>query len=205
MNLNEYRSTMNTSSIILCLVMLTSVISCNEKKIANGYIINTGYGDIEVEIYPDKAPQTCAAFSRNVANKIYDNSSFYRVIRSENVPTKFANGLIQGGIYETDLQGKLSLPFIPHEPPSVTGIGHEAGTLSMARLAPGTAQSEFFICVGDQHQFDSSRSGNPDGLGYAAFGRVIKGYGVVKKIHQQKMIADAFEISIKINSIKKME
>lgn len=196
---------MKISTILLCLVLLLGFISCSEKKIQNGYIINTGYGDIEVEIYPDKAPQTCAAFSRNVANKIYDNSSFYRIIRSENVPPKYANGLIQGGIYETDLQGKLSLPFIPHEPPSVTGIGHEAGTLSMARLAPGTAQSEFFICVGNQHQFDSSRSGNPDGLGYAAFGRVVKGYAVVKKIHQQKIIADAFETSLRINYIRKVE
>lgn len=193
-------------SLLFFFILLLIFSSCNEHiKNENVYVIETGYGNIYVQIYPEKAPITCAAFSRNVNDKIYDNSTFYRIVKSENVPPKYDNGVIQGGIYESDVVLKKPLPFIPHEPPSVTGLTHEAGTISMARLAPGTAQSEFFICVGNQQQFDSSRSGNPDGLGYAAFGSVIKGYAVVKKIHQQKNIADAFKNSITIISIKKYQ
>lgn len=181
------------------------IASCSEQlKGNNVYVMDTDYGNIYIEIYPDKAPKTCAAFMKNVADSIFDNSSFYRIVKSENAPPKYDNGVIQGGIYESNIVLKQALPFIPHEPPSITGISHEAGTISMARLAPGTAQSEFFICVGNQQQFDSSRAGNPDGLGYAAFGTVIKGYAVVKKIHQQKNKADAFLKSVKINSIRKL-
>jgi peptidyl-prolyl cis-trans isomerase A (cyclophilin A) len=187
------------------LILLSVASSCSDEiNKKNVYVMDTDYGNIYVEIYPDKAPNTCAAFMKNVADSIFDNSSFYRIVKSENAPPKYDNGVIQGGIYESDITLKKALPFILHEPPSITGISHEAGTISMARLAPGTAQSEFFICVGNQQQFDSSRSGNPDGLGYAAFGSVIKGYSVVKKIHQQKNIADAFVRSVKINSIRKL-
>ena len=196
---------MRYKNLFFVFILLVFISSCDKQmKEKNVYVMDTDHGNIYIEIYPDKAPKTCAAFIRNVADGIFDNSSFYRIVKSENVPPKYDNGVIQGGIYESDIKLKQALPFIQHEPPSMTGISHEAGTISMARLAPGTAQSEFFICVGDQQQFDSSRSGNPDGLGYAAFGTVIKGYGVVKKIHQQKNIADAFVRSVKINSIRKL-
>ncbi len=189
--------------LLFATLLMASCTSGTKKQ--HTYIIQTDYGDIVVEIFPDKAPKTCAAFIKNVSNKIYDKSSFYRVIKSENVPPKFDNGLIQGGIYESDIESKKQLPFIEHESPKSTGIGHSEGTISMARLAPGTAQSEFFICIGNQPQFDSSRSGNPDGLGYAAFGRVVKGYSVAKRIHQQKSKADEFKSLIRIISIRKNE
>lgn len=196
---------MRYKNLFFLFILLVFISSCDKQmKEKNVYVMDTDHGNIYIEIYPDKAPKTCAAFIRNVADSIFDNSTFYRIVKSENVPPKYDNGVIQGGIYESNKKLKQALAFIPHEPPSITGISHKAGTISMARLAPGTAQSEFFICVGDQQQFDSSRSGNPDGLGYAAFGTVIKGYGVVKKIHQQKNIADAFVRSVKINSIRKL-
>jgi peptidyl-prolyl cis-trans isomerase A (cyclophilin A) len=72
-----------------------------------------------------------------------------------------------------------------HETTAETGILHTNGVISMARWEPGTATSEFFICVGDQPELDYGGRRNPDGQGFAAFGKVIKGMNVVKKIHVQ--------------------
>jgi peptidyl-prolyl cis-trans isomerase A (cyclophilin A) len=62
---------------------------------------------------------------------------------------------------------------------------HKDGTISLARLQPGTATTEFFICIGDQPGYDFGGENNPDGQGYAAFGRVVKGMDIIKKIYNQ--------------------
>ena len=76
------------------------------------------------------------------------------------------------------------LPPIPHETTQQTCLLHEDGTLSMARDEPGTASSEFFICVGAQPELDFGGKRNPDGSGFATFGKVIEGMDVVRAIHQ---------------------
>ncbi len=73
---------------------------------------------------------------------------------------------------------------IAHETTESTGILHRDGVISMARLEPGTATTEIFICVGDQPELDYGGRRNPDGQGFAAFGRVIDGMHVVRAIHQ---------------------
>lgn len=169
--------------IITCVFILTFLYSCQQKVYDNPHIeIQTEYGDIEAELYPSKAPQTVVAFLKNVNNKVYDKATFYRVLKNEDLAEQYNSGLIQGGIYDANPKLENTLPAIVHESPKQTGLSHTSGTLSMARTEPGTARSEFFICIGDQTQFDSSRSTNPDGLGYAAFGRVVKGMKIVRKI-----------------------
>jgi len=89
--------------------------------------------------------------------------------------------VIQGGRYEAEETG--GFPPIPHETTEMTGIRHREGVISMARWTPGTATSEFFICAGDQPELDFGGRRNPDGQGYAAFGKVTRGMDIVRKIH----------------------
>lgn len=181
------------------------LFSCTQKKYKETHVlIKTEYGDIEVELYFEKAPITVAAFLSNVDAGIYNKSSFYRVIKNDNVPPEYNSGLIQGGIFKTDPYGQSQVKKIPHESPRQTGLSHVSGTLSMARTTPGSATSEFFICIGDQLQFDSSSGGNYDGLGYAAFGKVYEGMKVAREIQNKKSNGESFETPIKIISIKKL-
>ena len=90
--------------------------------------------------------------------------------------------VIQGGLYEDDEIVKH--PPIRHETTKETGLKHLDGTLSMARMEPGTASTEFFICIGDQPELDFGGRRNPDGQGFAAFGKVVEGMDVVRKIQQ---------------------
>jgi peptidyl-prolyl cis-trans isomerase A (cyclophilin A) len=74
------------------------------------------------------------------------------------------------------------LPPIQQETTAQTGLKHLDGTISMARLEPGSATSEFFICVGDQPELDFGGKRYADGQGFAAFGRVTQGMEVVRAI-----------------------
>ena len=76
----------------------------------------------------------------------------------------------------------MDFPPIALERTSAIGLLHRDGTLSMARNEPDTATSDFFICIGDQPSLDFGGKRNPDGQGFAAFGRVVKGMDVVRKI-----------------------
>ena len=166
-------------------------------------LIDTEYGDIIVEIYADKAPKTAEAFLKNVDKKVYNKASFYRVLKDESLTEQYNTGLIQGGVFNTDTT-EAGSPFIPHESPKQTGLSHTSGTISMARTTPGTARTEFFICIADQTQFDSSLRTNPDGLGYAAFGKVVEGMPVVRKIQAQKNDADKIRYPVMIKKISRL-
>jgi peptidyl-prolyl cis-trans isomerase A (cyclophilin A) len=112
--------------------------------------------------------------------------------------------VIQGGI---DTDSSKRLPPIPHETNDKSGIKHVDGTISMARGQPGSAGSEFFIVVGSQPSLDFGGKRNPDGQGFAAFGKVIEGMDVVRRIQQmpsastppQRMVAP-----VKIRSVKRL-
>src|SRR4051812_2282054 len=182
------------------------LIACSSPKYKYPHvIIETGFGDIEAEIYTDKAPKTANAFLRYVDSGLYDRSNFYRVLTVDNQPSNAAKAkLIQGGIWKTNPSRALAMQGIPHETTQQTGIRHTNGILSMARLAPGTATTEFFICVGNQPGFDYGGENNPDGQGYAAFGKVVKGMDVVRKIYDQPENDQAFTPPVAIISIKKL-
>jgi len=167
--------------------------------------IETQLGDIEVELYPDKAPKSVAAFLSYVDSGLYNSSSFYRVLKEEDQPAaSFKAELIQGGIWQTNYKKSASLPGIIHEPNNHSGILHKSGIISLARTTPGTASSEFFICIGDQPAYDYGGNANQDRQGFAAFGKVIKGMNVVKKIHEQPDNDETFVPPVKIYSIKRM-
>lgn len=181
-------------------------ISCSSPKYTHPHvIIQTEAGDIEAEIYTDKAPKTAAAFFRNVDSDWYKRSSFYRILNDDNQPSNAAKSeLIQGGIWKTNYAKSISVPRIPHETTKQTGVMHLNGTLSMARLEPGTAGTEFFICIGNQPGFDYGGANNTDGQGYAAFGKVIKGMRVVNTIYNRPENDQSFTPPVIIINIKRL-
>ncbi len=165
--------------------------------------IDTDAGAITVELYPDKAPVTVANFLKYVNGKLYDGGAFYRVVTMKNQPTSPVKiEVIQGGL---DADSAKRLPAISHETNDKTGIKHLDGTISMARGTPGSASSEFFFCIGPQPELDFGGKRNPDGQGFAAFGKVTEGMDVVRKI-QQGPADDAppqrLKTVIKIRSVK---
>jgi peptidyl-prolyl cis-trans isomerase A (cyclophilin A) len=183
------------------------LLSCShKKKYDNPHVqIQTDFGNIEVELYPAKAPKSVAAFLSYVDSGLYKNSSFYRVLKEQNQPSSsFKSELIQGGIWQTNNKKASTLTGVPHETTKQSGILHTNGTISLARTTPGTASSEFFICIGDQPAYDYGNDANSDKLGYAAFGRVVKGMDIAKQIHQQPENGEDFDPPIKINDIVRM-
>jgi peptidyl-prolyl cis-trans isomerase A (cyclophilin A) len=146
--------------------------------------LETGLGVITLELYPKQAPLTVSNFLRLVDEKRFVNACFYRVVHMYNQPNNDIKiEVIQGGL--KDDEHPQSLPPIAHETTQQTGILHTDGVISMARNEPGSASSEFFICINDQPDLDFGGRRNPDGQGFAAFGRVITGMDVVRKIQSQ--------------------
>jgi peptidyl-prolyl cis-trans isomerase A (cyclophilin A) len=176
-------------------ILCTSIIisACTQYPNNSPHVkIETTNGDIIVALYPDKAPKTVNAFLTYVAAGHYKEANFYRVIKNENVPAEYNTGLVQGGIFHSNPSLHQQLKGTEHESPKVTGLSHTSGTISMARTTPGSATTEFFICIGDQQQFDSSNRSGTDGLGYAAFGKVVEGMDVLSKIQNKKSNGESF-------------
>lgn len=188
----------------IALITLTGLLpGCSSPNLHTPHItIKTAAGDIEVELYPDKAPKTVAAFLSFVDSGFYTNSSFYRVLNDDNQETGAPKSeLIQGGIWRTNNKKAIAHQDIPHETTQLTHLQHKDGTISLARTTPGTAGTEFFICVGDQPGFDYGGDNNPDGQGYAAFGKVVKGMDIVRKIYARPESNQSFDPPVVIFDI----
>lgn len=167
-------------------------------------LITTRLGDIELELYPAKAPKTVAAFLSYVDAGYYKHSSFYRVLKTDDMPTDNNTGVIQGGIYQTNSDKIGKIQPIPHESTKQTGLSHQDGVVSFASLGAGTATTEFFICIDDQSSFDEGAEGTADKQGFAAFGKVFKGMKVVRKIQNQKSHGDMFDEKVEILNIERL-
>ncbi|KKB85113.1 hypothetical protein VW29_07960 [Devosia limi DSM 17137] len=151
------------------------------------------------------APVTAANFLAYVDQGLLKNASIYRIVADCNQPDTLPakidvlqfGHLMQGKEYPTPL------PAIVHEPTSQTGLRHRDGTLSMARFAPGTASSGFFICVGDQPELDEGGKRQPDGQGFAAFGWVEDGLDVVRALHGKAEASDMLTQPIPLLDVKR--
>jgi peptidyl-prolyl cis-trans isomerase A (cyclophilin A) len=144
-------------------------------------VLETEQGAIEVELADSRAPITTANFLRYLDGGFYDGGRFHRTVKMDNQPNnKIRIEVIQGG--PTAERAKQGFPPIALERTSVTGLSHKDGVISMARFAPDSATSDFFICIGDQPSLDFGGMRNPDGQGFAAFGHVVNGMDVVRKI-----------------------
>jgi peptidyl-prolyl cis-trans isomerase A (cyclophilin A) len=143
--------------------------------------ITTELGSIVIEVDREHAPVTAANFLRYVDGGFYDGGRFHRTVTLGNQPDNQVKiEVIQGGI--APAREQENGPAIALERTRDTGLLHRDGTVSMARAEPDTATSDFFICIGDQPSLDFGGARNPDGQGFAAFGRVVEGMGVVRRI-----------------------
>jgi peptidyl-prolyl cis-trans isomerase A (cyclophilin A) len=161
--------------------------------------IQTSLGDIEVEIDSIHAPVTAANFLRYVDLGFYRVGRFHRTVREDNQQgSKVKIAAVQAGL---DSLRVRDFPPIPLERTNVTKLKHVDGAISMARDGPNTATSDFFICVGAQPSLDYGGKRNPDGQGFAAFGRVVLGMDVVRKIHSAPAEGQTLEPPIRIEDI----
>jgi peptidyl-prolyl cis-trans isomerase A (cyclophilin A) len=143
--------------------------------------VQTELGDIVLEVDQARAPVTAANFLRYVDAGHYDGGTWHRTVKMDNQPESTIKiEVIQAGVNPE--RAKEGFPPIALERTNATGITHKDGVISMARGAPDSATSGWFICINDQPSLDFGGMRNPDGQGFAAFGRVVSGMDVVHRI-----------------------
>jgi peptidyl-prolyl cis-trans isomerase A (cyclophilin A) len=166
-------------------------------------LLDTELGAITLEVDTVHAPATAANFLKYVDGGFYDGGVFHRTVTMRNQPqNKIRIEVIQGGINPTRTKGEF--PPITLERTSKTGLKHLDGTLSMARGGPDTATSDIFICIGAQPSLDFGGLRNPDGQGFAAFGRVISGMDVVKRIQQAPAEGQKLAPAVRIRKARRL-
>jgi peptidyl-prolyl cis-trans isomerase A (cyclophilin A) len=144
--------------------------------------VQTELGDIVIEVDQAKAPVTAANFLRYVDAGHYDGGTWHRTVKMDNQPeSPIKIEVIQAGV--DPARAKEGFGPIALERTNKTGLLHRSGVISMARGAADSATSGWFICINDQRSLDFGGQRHPDGQGFAAFGRVISGMDVVRKIH----------------------
>jgi len=182
------------------LLLVCALFAVASQKKPPVVVIKTTLGEIVVELDPIHAPATAANFLRYVDAGRYNGGRFHRTVTMANQPDKKIKiEVIQGGV--DPAQQKNDFPPIDLERTNKTGIHHKDGTISMARDGADTATSDFFICIGDQPELDFGGKRNPDGQGFAAFGHVIRGMSVVRKIQGAPAKGQTLDPPIEILSI----
>jgi len=163
-------------------------------------LVQTELGDIVLEVDTEHAPRTAANFLRYVDAGHYNGGTFHRTVKMDNQPDSPVKiEVIQAGVNPE--RTKDGYPPIAIERTRETGLRHTDGAISMARGQPDSATSGWFICINDQPSLDFGGARNPDGQGFAAFGRVVQGMDVVRKI-QRAPNTDAQRLTPPITIVK---
>ena len=167
-------------AFVLSAVVLATALASTQSK-AVRVRVQTELGDMVIEVDSARAPGTTANFLKYVDAGHYDGGIFHRTVKMDNQPESTVKiEVIQAGVNPD--RAKEGFPAIPLERTSVTGILHKDGVVSMARGGPDSATSGWFVCINDQPSLDFGGKRNPDGQGFGAFGRVVSGMDVVRKI-----------------------
>jgi peptidyl-prolyl cis-trans isomerase A (cyclophilin A) len=165
--------------VLSAVVSATALVSTQSKTVR--VRVQTELGDIVIEVDPIKAPNTTANFLKYVDAGHYDGGLFHRTVKMDNQPESPVKiEVIQAGV--NPARAKEGFPAIALERTNVTGILHKDAVVSMARGGPDSATSGWFVCINDQPSLDFGGARNPDGQGFGAFGRVVSGMDVVRKI-----------------------
>jgi peptidyl-prolyl cis-trans isomerase A (cyclophilin A) len=186
-----------TSALLLAAATATAAAPPHSPApTATDVAIRTSAGTIVVRLDAAHAPGTVRNFLHYVDARTYDGTSFYRTVRRATEPQSKIE-VIQGGL-NPQAANPMIAP-IPLEPTNKTGLHNTDGVVAMARTAdPNSATTEFFICIGDNRFLDA---GGPTGPGYAAFGRVVRGADVVRKIQTAHATGETLAPPIRIISI----
>lgn len=148
-------------------------------------LVETEKGSFELELDAARAPATVANFLRYVDAGLYDGGVFHRTVTRE--PDNQPNNAVKIEVIQASADpAREAAAFAPIalERTRDSGIAHLDGTVSMARDTPDSAAHEIFVCIGDQPELDFGGRRNPDGQGFAAFGRVVRGMETVRAIHR---------------------
>lgn len=186
-------------NILCALLVLVSGVCLGQKNL---HVIETELGDITFQVFPKKAPISVKNFEAYEQMANFDGATFYRVVRMDNQPNDSIRIEVIQGNFTANENSKEP---IAHETNDKTGIKHKDGTISMARSKPGTASAAFFICINDQPELDFGGKRNPDGQGFAAFGKVVDGMDIVRKIQSGQTDKQSLVAPIKIKRIYKKE
>jgi peptidyl-prolyl cis-trans isomerase A (cyclophilin A) len=183
-------------AVVLALVLAQCACTFAQGQAALPIVVlETELGNITLEIDTQHAPVTSANFLKYVREGFYNGGEFHRAVRPDNEPRKDAPIEVVQARINQDRAAK-EYPPIAIERTTKTGLKHVNGTVSMARdvtataTHPDTATSTFFITIGDQPVLDWNGGRSPDGQGFAAFGKVLEGMDVVKKIQLSKTPPD---------------
>lgn len=168
--------------VVIAALLSGTIVLAQEKTSSISIRIETETGNIVAELYPYKAPVTVANFLRYVDSRAFNGGCFMRTVRPDNEMNPIKIQVIQAVVHPW--KENNSFPPIELERTNKTGVHHLDGAISMARSEPNSATSSFFICIGDQPELDFGGKRNPDGQGFAAFGRVIRGIEVIRRIQQ---------------------
>lgn len=166
--------------------------------------MQTELGVIELELDRTRAPITVTNFLRYVEAGFYNGGQWFRTVRSDNQP----NDAVKIAVIQASANADKAAEFFPPIPIERTrdsGLRHLDGTISMARTGPDTAQHDIFICIGDQPELDFGGRRNPDGQGFAAFGRVVKGMEMIRAIHERPAEGQRLTTPLKIQRVTRLE
>jgi peptidyl-prolyl cis-trans isomerase A (cyclophilin A) len=168
--------------------------------------VETEAGAFVVEVDAEVAPISVANYLALVDARLLDGGSVYRVVTLANqaADTPHRIEVVQWGMNRPDDKPPPRPP-IAHETTRQTGLRHVDGTVSMARAQPGTATTEFFVCIGAQPELDFGGHRNPDGQGFAAFGRVVDGMDVIRALHARGEADQYLERPVRVSSVRRVE
>jgi peptidyl-prolyl cis-trans isomerase A (cyclophilin A) len=165
-------------------------------------VVTTELGVLEIAVDSAHAPATAGNFLRYVDAGFYNGGEFFRTVTRANQPGDTVKiEVIQCDI--NPLREKESFGPIALERTSTTGLNHASGTVSMARAEPNSATSSVFICIGIQPELDHGGKRNKDGQGFAAFGRVVRGMNVVRKIQRSPADGQRLMPPVRIISVSR--
>ena len=158
--------------------------------------LRTELGDVVVEVDLARAPVSGRNFLRYVDAGRYRGGAFHRTVTTS--PDNQPSSRVKIDVVQAGPAPGADFPAIALERTRDTGLLHADGAISMARDGPDTATSDFFVCVGPQPELDHGGKRNPEGQGFAVFGRVVSGMEVVRRIHQAPAKGQSLQPPIRI-------
>jgi len=196
---------MRAMRIVVCVLLMAGALAlaAQDTKLVR-VVVETELGEIEIEIDAGRAPVTAANFLRYVDAGYYHGGVVHRTVKLD--PDNQPNNTVKIAVIQAgpNPERKELFPAIPLERTTKTGLRHSDGAISMARDGPDTAQADFFLCIGDQPELDFGGKRNPDGQGFAAFGRVTRGMDVARKIQHAPAQAQRLTPPVKILRIRRL-
>jgi len=166
--------------------------------------IHTEMGTVELELDRERAPGTVTNFLRYVEAGHYQNGRWFRAVRTDHQQGNPVKIQVLQAAMNPEKENE-AFPPIPLERTRDTGLKHLDGVISMARTGPDSAQHHFFVCIGDQPELDFGGRRNPDGQGFAAFGRVVRGMQVIHAIHAMPGDGERLKSPVKIQRAIRLE